>query len=174
MVLGQRANWRVNRRCPVDGCSAHGPARFTPQQVFIGNLTPEALAHYPRPWTDHPVENPQPVGPFGRIVDQAAVYGLMKLSDDFDLVVLREDIAQSAQAALRSFGQARFGDRLGKITGVRAEQLRQIAETDSGLPLFHEGRLAGFVRSAHDQDTSLGATFCPKPACRRPRPRRRR
>lgn len=130
---------------------------YPPNQVFIGNLTPEALAGRPRPWSNHPVEHPQPVGPLGRIVNQAALYGLMKLSDDFDLVVLGEDTAASARAALESFGLARFGDRLGKIAGVPAEQLKNIANADSGLPLFHDDRLAGFVRSAHDQDDSLGA-----------------
>jgi betaine reductase len=130
---------------------------YPPNQTFVGNLTPEALARRPRPWVDHPVENPQPVGPFGRIVDQITFYGLMKLSDDFDLVVLSEDVAQPARAALESFGSAGFGDRLGKIIGVPAEQLKQMAEADHGLPLFHEGRLAGFVRGAHDQDASLSA-----------------
>ena len=130
---------------------------YPPNQVFIGNLTPEALARRPHPWAERPVENPQPVGPFGRIIDQATFYGLMKLSDDFDLVVLGEEIAQPARAALESLGLARFGDRLAKIKGVSAEQLKHIAATESGLPLFHADRLAGFVRSAHDQDASLGA-----------------
>lgn len=134
-----------------------GALAYPPNQVFIGNMTPEALAARPRPWTDHPIEHPQPVGPFGRIVDQTAFYGLMKLSDDFDLVILGEETAASARAALESLGPTRFGGRLGKITGIPAEQLKHIADTDSGMPLFQDGRLAGFVRSAHDQDSSLGA-----------------
>jgi len=46
---------------------------------------------------------------------------------------------------------------LNKITGVPDVQLGHIAETETGLPLFHDGHLAGFIRAAHDQDASLGA-----------------
>ncbi len=128
---------------------------YPPHQTFIGNLSPETLAALPRPWTDHPVEGAQPIGALGRMVNQIALYGLMKLSDDFDLLVLNEDIAYTARAALE--GQVSVGDRLNKIIGVPAAQLGHIAETETGLPLFHDGHLAGFIRAAHDRDTSLGA-----------------
>lgn len=128
---------------------------YPPHQVFIGNLSPEALAGRPRPWSDHPVAEAQPVGPFGCIVDQIALYGLMKLSDDFDLIVLSEDIARAARAALE--GRVSVGDRLDKIRGVSTGQLGQIAETESGLPLFHDGERVGFMRHAHDRDATLGA-----------------
>lgn len=130
---------------------------YPPNQAFIGNLPPEALAEMPRPWTDHPVTGAPSNGPFGRIVDQVAFYGLMKLSDDFDLLVLDEAIAGPAHDAIASLGIPGLAGRLGKITGVSAEQVRQVATSESGLPLFHGGQLAGFMRSAHDQDSSLGA-----------------
>ncbi len=128
---------------------------YPPNQTFIGNLTPETLAERPRPWTKHPLADAQPVGRLGRMIDQTALYGLMKLSDDFNLLVLGEDIAQTARAALE--GIVSVGDRLDKINGVPETQLGQIAESETGLPLFSGGQLAGFMRSAHDQDTSLGA-----------------
>lgn len=128
---------------------------YPPNQVFIGNLTPESLADIPRPWGDHPISDKQAVGRFGRIVDQLAFYGLLKLSDDFDLVVLSEEIAQAACAALD--GHFTIQGRLDKITGVPAAQLREIAESEASLPLFHDGALAGVVRAAHKQDATLGA-----------------
>lgn len=130
---------------------------YPPNQAFIGNLSPEALDEMPRPWTDQPIPQAQTLGPFGRIVDQIAFYGLMKLSDDFDLLVLDEAIARPAHDAIASLGLPGLAGRLGKITGVPAEQVRQMVASESGLPLFHGGQLAGFIRSAHDQDSSLGA-----------------
>ncbi len=128
---------------------------YPPNQTFIGNLTPDALAALPRPWTDHPVADAQPVGPLGRMVNQIALYGLMKLSDDFDLVVLNDDVARTARTALD--GSLSVGDRLDKISGVSEAELGHIAEAETGLPLFHDGQLVGFMRAAHDQDASLGA-----------------
>lgn len=128
---------------------------YPPNQTFIGNLAPEALSAMPRPWTEHPVHGAQPISPFGRMVNQIALYGLMKLSDDFDLLVLSEDVARTARTALE--GQVSVGERLDKILGVPDAQLSHIAETEHGLPLFHDGHLAGFMRGAHDQDSSLGA-----------------
>ena len=128
---------------------------YPPNQTFIGNLSPESLAERPRPWSEQPIAGAQPIGPLGRIVNQIALYGLMKLSDDFDLVVLSEEVAQTARAALN--GQVSVGDRLNKITGVPEAQLGHIAESESGRPLFHDGYLAGFIRGAHDRDASLGA-----------------
>src|SRR5918911_1141175 len=45
---------------------------YPPNQVFIGNLTPEQLAEIERPWHQRPVEGASPRGPLGRILDQAA------------------------------------------------------------------------------------------------------
>jgi betaine reductase len=128
---------------------------YPPNQTYIGNLSPETLATKPKPWTDHPIDDAQPLGRLGRMVDQIALYGLMKLSDDFDLLVLSEDIARSARVALD--GQAGAGDRLSRVAGVPGAQLGHIAKRETGLPLFHDGQLAGFMRAAHDQDASLGA-----------------
>lgn len=128
---------------------------YPPNQVFIGNLAPEALAEIPRPWTAHPLSNAQPVGPLGRMVGQRALYGLMKLSDDFDLLVLSEGMAQAARAALE--GQVSVGDRLDRIIGVPLARLQEIVEQEAGLPLFDGGELVGFMRRAHDQDPSLVA-----------------
>jgi glycine/sarcosine/betaine reductase complex component C subunit beta len=128
---------------------------YPPNQTFIGNLTPEALAKRPRPWRAHPIAAAQPIGPLGRMVNQSALYGLIKLCDDFNLIVLGEEFAQLARAALE--GQLSVGDRLDKISGVPVAQLEHIVNTETGLKLCHAGELIGLVRDAHDQDASLGA-----------------
>ena len=63
--------------------------RYPPNQVFIGNLAPEALWDLPRPWWG---EGPEPgdaapsTGPFGEMLTQTVLYDLLEEADQFDLV----------------------------------------------------------------------------------------
>jgi betaine reductase len=125
---------------------------YPPNQTFIGNLTPDDLAAVPRPWTDHPVPDASPDGPFGRIVTQAALYGLMKLCDDFDLLTITNDLAAQARSEL-----TRFEHRRDQITGVDAADLEAVIARHDGLELFHQGARVGFIRTAHEEDASLDA-----------------
>lgn len=63
---------------------------YPPDQVFIGNLVPEALRELPRPWWNSPRPGPTPAatGPFGEMIDQEAFYALMAEVDRFDLIRL--------------------------------------------------------------------------------------
>jgi betaine reductase len=125
---------------------------YPPNQVFIGNLPPDGLAAIPRPWYRHLVEEASPAGPFGRIVPQAALYGLMKLCDDFDLLTITESLAAEADAALTD-----FTPRRDRIAGVPRAELDALIASEDGLVLFHGGEPAGFVRTPHQQDDSLNA-----------------
>ena len=127
-------------------------ASYPPNQVFIGNLVPDDLASIPRPWYQNRVEAARAEGPFGRIVSQAALYGLMKLCDDFDLLTIDEQLAEQARAELTAFEH-----RPDRIVGVPASELEAIVEGGSGLALHHQDRVAGFIRTAHEQDGSLTA-----------------
>lgn len=125
---------------------------YPPNQVFIGNLSPDELAAIPRPWYEHLVDGASSKGPFGRIIDQAALYGLMKLSDDFDLMTITADLARQAQASLKD-----FAPRRDRIEGIAESDLRALIDTEDGLVLYHDGEAEGFVRTPHEQDDSLEA-----------------
>ena len=126
---------------------------YPPNQVFVGNLQPDDLASIPRPWYRNRVEPAGTSGPFGRMITQAALYGLMKLCDDFDLLTIDEELADVARADLVGFDHRR--DR---IVGVDSSELKRIIDRGDGLALYHEGRVAGFIRTAHHQDASLSAS----------------
>lgn len=128
---------------------------YPPNQTFIGNLTPDELGGRPQPWWQHPVEHGLPEGAFGPIMTQAGLYGLMKASDDFNLIVLGQSLADKACADLA--GRVEIGDRLDAIEGVPPSELAHLVEVESGLPLFHQGELAGFIRRAHPEDDTLKA-----------------
>lgn len=126
---------------------------YPPNQTFIGNLSPDELAQIPRPWLEHRVDDANAVGRFGRIVGQAALYGLMKLSDDFELLTISEALAESAVAELTF-----FDIRKDRVTGVPMEEIEQLVAGGRGLPLYHDGELAGFIRTAHELDPALEAS----------------
>ena len=126
---------------------------YPPNQVFIGNLAPDDLAAIPRPWYENRIESADPNGTFGRMVTQPALYGLMKLCDDFDLLAIDGELAEQAGADLVDFEHRR-----GRITGVDPAELMAIAEVSDGLDLHQDGRRAGFIRTAHEQDEALTAS----------------
>ncbi len=126
---------------------------YPPNQVFIGNLQPDDLVSIPRPWYRNRVEHAVTSGPFGRMITQAAMYGLMKLCDDFDLLTIDEDLAEQARLEL-----IEFDHRRDRIVGAGPAELKKLLDGGSGLPLYHGARVAGFIRTAHEQDPSLAAS----------------
>jgi hypothetical protein len=66
---------------------------YPPNQVFIGNLSPDALGQIERPWYRQPMESAQAAGEFGHIYDQAAFYARLAGADAFNLVHLGSDSA---------------------------------------------------------------------------------
>ncbi|MCC6221897.1 MAG: glycine reductase [Thermoleophilia bacterium] len=95
---------------------------YPPNQVFIGNLRPEALRGVTRPRWQQPA-SPRRDGPYGSIVPQSELYELLTACDQFGL--------------LRLDGEE---------------------PSPGGLPLHANGRLAGSIRAAHDEDQSLSAS----------------
>jgi betaine reductase len=130
--------------------------RYPPNQVFIGNMTPESLRQIERPWIHKPMATADNRGPFGCILDQAGLYGLMKLSDDFDLLLINEATAEAARKTL--VDQPLPEDRLERIEGISDGELGAILEKESGLPLYFRGEVVGFIRQAHPRDDTLKAS----------------
>lgn len=78
--------------------------RYPPNQVFVGNLSPTALANLPRPWFEAPVENAVAEGAFGTIVPQDLFYALLERANVLEppLVELLGGEADGMRQALTS------------------------------------------------------------------------
>ena len=84
---------------------------YPPHQVFIGNLSPDALWETERPWWHHPVE-PKAEGPFGVFIDQDELYSRMAAADQFQLLHLDgRDAAEGALPLYRNGSRAGVMDR---------------------------------------------------------------
>src|SRR5690606_31386241 len=64
---------------------------YPPNQVFIGNMRPEQLKEYERPWTNVRLENASRFSEWGEILPETEFYGWLKIADQFNLVFLEEN-----------------------------------------------------------------------------------
>ena len=97
---------------------------YAPNQVFIGNLAPEALNHIERPRFRQPVECAQSAGAFGGIFDQATFYCRLQQADAFNLVHLRSNAEAPPNATALYAGE----QPVGWIEAGHPEDASQTAE----------------------------------------------
>lgn len=131
-------------------------AAYPAHQAFLGNLEPEKLWEIEQPWFDHPISPAKRNGPCGEIMPQPEFYALMKIVDEFDLVVLEHEFVSAVASRLRDHPLLSAGDlgRLGE--GIQRDALE--GEIASGaLPLFDQGVIVGCIRQGHDEDENLFA-----------------
>lgn len=129
---------------------------YPPNQVYVGNMTPEQLAEHPSPWYQNPVQ-PLTNGKFGEIMEQSEFLGLMKIADSFNLVELTPDFTAKIKGKLQQRGM--FSDKhLASLEKTRpADEIKELVDTHQADGLYDAGELVGCVRSAHDTDPNLNA-----------------
>jgi len=129
---------------------------YPPNQVFVGNLDPDDLRYIPSPWYQNPVSNASRWGDFGEIMPEEEFYGVIKICDEFGLVLLEEGFLQETASRLRDHPRFNSEDiqRLGK--GVPLEQIEMKLNEEHAMPLYVKGnQLIGCLQSAHEEDASL-------------------
>ena len=67
---------------------------YYPNQVYIGNVTPDELAEVPQPWCDKTCPSNGRFGQFGQMMPQEEFLLLMQACDVFDLVKLDKDLKE--------------------------------------------------------------------------------
>src|SRR5574344_1499682 len=73
---------------------------YWPNQVYIGNKTPDELSAVEQPWHDKVCDVNARNGKFGQIMPQEEFLLLMQSCDVFDLVKLDKDFVAAHKAAL--------------------------------------------------------------------------
>lgn len=132
---------------------------YPPNQVFIGNMRPELLKDYERPWTNVKIENADRFSPWGEILPEDEFYGWLKIADKYNLVFLEENFLNNqVRAKLESHPLITSEDinALGK--GVNVNEINEkLAESDA-LPLYiNKNQLVGVFLAGHDEDKFLSA-----------------
>jgi betaine reductase len=143
----------------IDGAirSFEEAVTYPPNQVFIGNLHPDALHTIPQPWYAHPIPGATREGRFGEILPEEEIFGLLKMADDFDLVWLTPEFLERIRPPLSRSPFVKEGDlkRLG--LGVPREKVLDNIEKGAALPLRYRADTVGAIRTDHPMDDSLKA-----------------
>ncbi len=129
---------------------------YAPNQVFIGNLTPEDLKQYEMPWCEKEVADAKRFGRFGEIMPQEEFIGLLKLSDAFDLVKLEKNFAEKVKGQIKE--HPLFKTDAEKISDESSlDEIEKFIMEQHAEALYSDGKLIGCVKRAHEIDPNLNA-----------------
>ena len=136
-------------------------AAYPPNRAFLGGLYPDQLADMERPWFQWNGDG-QRWFPYGEIMPEEELYGLLKAGDSFDLVWLEEGFAAKAREALARHPLMQDDDLATLDTGQTQSSIEARTEGQTAgaaaLPLqLRDGTLVGCINPAHDEDASLSA-----------------
>jgi betaine reductase len=129
---------------------------YGPNQAFIGNREPEALAALPRPWWRALEGAASSTGPFGELVAECELLGLLGLCDRARLVRLAAPTLADARAGLVGRGLVTPGE-MDALAPAEPGAIEALCRSGEGIPLTLEGRLAGAIARGHEQDEALTA-----------------
>lgn len=130
---------------------------YMPNQIYIGNRSPEELRTMELPWFEKPIAGMRE-GKYGEIMPQDEFIGLMKICDVFDLVKLEENFGLAVQQKLIShplIGAEKASCLSSNL--VNTQEIQQLINEDGAEPLYHSGELVGAIKRAHEYDQTLSA-----------------
>jgi len=131
---------------------------YPPHQVFIGNLDPDDLFHLPSPWYKNPVPNSSRWGSFGEIMPEEEFYGMMKICDEFQLLLMEESFLLEITSKLKEHPLFTAEDIQKLGNGVSQEQIERQLSEGKTMPIYSQGdRLVGCLRRGHKEDFNLTA-----------------
>ncbi|HOB11642.1 MAG TPA: glycine/sarcosine/betaine reductase complex component C subunit beta [Syntrophomonadaceae bacterium] len=130
--------------------------KYPPNQVYIGNLSPEQLRELPQPWFQQEI-TASSQGKYGQIVDQGELYALLKLVDRFNLVELEEQFSWEQKKKLEAQTIFSASELTLLDQGTVFEDIEKLVESGLAEGLYQQGKLVGCVREAHEYDPNLKA-----------------
>lgn len=129
---------------------------YAPNQVYIGNMTIDELKNYNSPWYKNPIKNAERFGKFGEIMPEDEFFGLLAMSDSFELVELEENFAETIKKKLLDHPMFSEEDIKKIRSGVKFDEIEKQLK-NGAIELKYNDKIVGCVRKAHDRDDSLKA-----------------
>lgn len=131
---------------------------YLPNQVYIGNESAAKLKEVAKPWyeADKLLQGASNIGKRGDIMDERDFLALIKVCDQFGLVLLEKDFTEKAKVSLAE-NPVYTDDLVARLgEGVELSEIEAELE-DGGEGLYFEDQLVGAVSRAHDVDVNLSA-----------------
>lgn len=130
---------------------------YLPNQTYIGNMTPVELAGFAQPWYDKKGDKNDRYGKYGEIMPQDEFYLLLQICDVFDLVKLEKGFVADVKPRFAA-DPAITEEMAAKVAeGVELSEIEHEVNDEHGEGLYHNNKLVGCVKRAHDVDTNLSA-----------------
>ncbi|MBI2626440.1 MAG: glycine reductase [Candidatus Nealsonbacteria bacterium] len=136
---------------------------YPPNQVFIGNLTPDELRNIPQPWFENKLFSASSCGNFGEIVGENNFYGVLKLADanGYDLVWIENKfLSDIKKFGINIFFDEQSSQKMGEGKTIAEIQEKLALGPRMALPLFHNEKLIGCFNRSQDphaqEDEALG------------------
>ena len=130
---------------------------YLPNQVYIGNKSPEDLRLNPQPWVETDVEGASREGRFGEIMPQDEFIGLIKIVDAFELVKLTREFTADVKKKLGEHPLVN-DELVAKMKeGEDLEEIKKFIDEQGAEPIYQNNEVIGCVKRAHDVDENLNA-----------------
>lgn len=130
---------------------------YPPNQVFIGNLYPDDLLKLPSPWYQNDFPDASRHGPFGEIMPEQEFLGIMKICDEFDILLFEKAFLGDVASRLESHPLITAED-MKKLEnkGVPLKDIEKAIKEEKAMPLYINGDdLIGCCRRGHEDDFNL-------------------
>ncbi|HAS80243.1 MAG TPA: glycine reductase, partial [Fusobacteriaceae bacterium] len=130
---------------------------YGPNQTYIGNMTPTELKEVGMPFVGKNIEGATNKGKFGEILAQKEFILMIKLADVFDLVLLEETFLADALEVYRNYEFYSEADESHLKKSYEFFVIEALVNEEGAEGLYHEDKLVGCVKRAHDVDTNLSS-----------------
>ena len=130
---------------------------YWPNQTYIGNVHPDELSEVEFPWFDKKKEDADRYGKYGEIMPQEEFLFLVQACDQFEVVRLDKDFVAQYKEAFEK--NPIISDEIKAMIheGVELSEVEHFVNEEHAEGLYHEGKLVGCVKRAHDIDVNLSA-----------------
>ena len=130
---------------------------YWPNQVYIGNKTPDEMKEVPFPWFDKTCDVNDRYGKFGQMMPQDEFYLMMQVSDVFDLVDLEAGFVAATKEAFAA-NRVISEDVVARVKdGFELDVIQGAIDNEGAEPLMMDGKVVGCVKRAHEIDVNLSA-----------------
>ena len=130
---------------------------YWPNQTYIGNAHPDELAQVEFPYFDKKKEGAERYGKYGEIMPQEEFLLLVQACDMFEVVKLDKEFVAKYKDAFAA-APIISEDIVAKIEeGVELSEIEHFVNEEHAEGLYHEGKLVGCVKRAHDIDVNLSS-----------------
>ncbi|MBE6940108.1 MAG: glycine reductase [Ruminococcaceae bacterium] len=130
---------------------------YWPNQVYIGNKTPDELSAVEQPWFDKDCPGATREGKFGQIMPQEEFLLLMQVCDVFDLVRLSAEFVAANRDAFAANPLLTEAMVARLTAGCEMDEITTQVNEHHAEPLYHNNVLVGCVKGAHDVDVNLSS-----------------